>query len=124
MKPLALIVEDDEDLATIFTEATQAAGYDVETVRAGDLAISRLNEIVPDLIVLDLHLPVVTGPQILKHIRTDERLRKSLVIIASADDRLAEYHRDKATMVMLKPISFVQLRDLAQRLRTRLDQPE
>ena len=38
-KPLALIVEDDEDLASIFTEATRAAGYDVETIRAGDVAL-------------------------------------------------------------------------------------
>ena len=116
-----MIIEDDEDLATIFTEATQAAGYDVETIRAGDLALNRLHEIAPQLIVLDLHLPGVTGPQILKHIRGDERLKKAQVIIASADDRLAEYHRDKATMVMLKPISFVQLRDLAERLRVRAD---
>jgi DNA-binding response OmpR family regulator len=116
-KPLALIVEDDEDLASIFSEATRAAGYDVETIRAGDTAMSRLYEVTPFLVVLDLHLPGVTGPQILKYIRDEHRLNKTLVIIASADDRLADYNRDKATMVLLKPISFVQLRDLTLRLR-------
>jgi len=117
MKPIALVIEDDEDLATIFTEATEAAGYQVEAIPSGDLALRRLEEVTPYLIVLDLHLPVVTGPQILKFIRANDRLKDAQVIIASADDRLAEYHRDKATMVMLKPISFVQLRDLTQRLR-------
>lgn len=116
-KPLALIIEDDEDLASIFTEATRAAGYNVETLRTGDAALARLDEVTPFLVVLDLHLPGVTGAQILKHIRDDQRLAKSLVIIASADDRLADYNRDRATMVLLKPISFVQLRDLTMRLR-------
>jgi CheY-like chemotaxis protein len=116
-KPLALIIEDDEDLATIFTEATQAAGYDVQSVNEGNQALARLGESTPHLVVLDLHLPGVAGPQILRHMRADPRLRDAHVIIASADDRLAEYTRDKGTIVLLKPISFVQLRDLADRLR-------
>lgn len=116
-KPLALIVEDDEDLASIFSEATRAAGYEVETIRTGDAALARLGEVAPFMVVLDLHLPGITGPQILKYIREEDRLSKTLVLIASADDRLADYNRDKATMVLLKPISFVQLRDLTMRLR-------
>lgn len=120
-KPLALVVEDDEDLATIFTEATLAAGYDVETTRTGDAAIARLAQIAPHLVVLDLHLPGVTGPQILKYMRADVRLRSARVLIASADQRLAEYSRDQATLILLKPISFSQLRDLAERLRPTVD---
>ena len=117
-KPLAIIIEDDNDLAAIFTEATQSAGYEAETIHTGDKAITRLAEVTPFLIVLDLHLPGVTGPQILRLIRADERLKNIYVVIASADDRLAEYTRDKANMVLHKPVSFVQLRDLVQRLRS------
>ena len=117
-KPLAIIIEDDDDLAAIFAEATQSAGYEAETIHTGDKAITRLAEVTPFLIVLDLHLPGVTGPQILRLIRADERLKNIYVVIASADDRLAEYTRDKANMVLHKPVSFVQLRDLVQRLRS------
>lgn len=115
-KPLALIIEDDEDLSTIFTEATAAAGYEVHAMVEGNSAIKELETATPHLVVLDLHLPGVTGPQIFRHIRAEPRLRDVHVIIASADDRLAEYTRDRTTIVLLKPISFVQLRDLAERL--------
>jgi two-component system repressor protein LuxO len=116
-KPLALIIEDDEDLSTIFTEATMAAGYEVRAFTEGNSAIKHLDDSTPHLVVLDLHLPGVAGPTIFRHIRADARLRDAHVIIASADDRLAEYTRDRTTIVLLKPISFVQLRDLAERLR-------
>jgi len=113
--PLAIVIEDDEDLTNIFTEAVKAAGYIAQNFRQGDQALTYLAEITPDLIVLDLHLPGVTGPQILKHIRSDERLKKIRVIVVSADVRLAEYYRDRVTIVMHKPVSFVELRDLVER---------
>jgi CheY-like chemotaxis protein len=114
-KPLAIIVEDDEDLTNLFTEAVRAAGYVAQSFRQGDQALTCLAETTPDLIVLDLHLPGVTGPQILKHLRSDERLKGIRVIVVSADVRLAEYYRDRATIVMHKPVSFVDLRDLVER---------
>ena len=123
-KPVAIVVEDDEDLSNIFTEAVLAAGYTTESFRYGDKALARLAELTPDLVVLDLHLPGVTGPQILKHIRGDERLKAVHVVLVSADVRLAEYYRDRATIVMHKPISFVELRDLVERFVPRLGRTE
>ncbi len=114
-QPLALVIEDDEDLALVFTEAITAAGYQVETFYTGDQALKRLGQIVPYLVVLDLHLPGVTGLEILKYIRSDERMKATRVVIASADDHLAEMYRSQVTLVLLKPISMSQLRDLAQR---------
>ena len=113
--PLALIVEDDVDLATIFDEALKAASYKTEVIRTGDKAQSRLEAVAPDLVVLDLHLPQVAGTDILKKIRADERLAQTRVIITTADPRLAETLREEADLVLVKPISFSQLRDLAKR---------
>ncbi len=112
----ALIVEDDPDLATIFSEAVKAAGFSTEVIRRGDLALERLHDIEPQVIVLDLHLPHVSGSDILEFVRGDERLAKTRVIIATADARMAELLHEQADLVLLKPISFIQLRTLAERL--------
>lgn len=116
-EPLALIVEDEDDLAEIFAQALRAAGFRTETICRGDTARERLAEIVPDLVVLDLHLPNVDGDDLLKQIRADGRLCSTQVIITSADPLMAEAVGGQAELVLIKPISFRQLRDLAARLK-------
>ena len=116
-KPLALIIEDDFDAAIIFEEALQAAGFETEHISDGHIALERLSQTTPAMIALDLHLPHVSGKDILHRIRADERLANTRVMLVTADSHLAETLRNKANLVLLKPISFSQLRDLASRLR-------
>jgi DNA-binding response OmpR family regulator len=115
--PFALIVEDDVRLAEIFSFALQAAEFQTEISRDGAAAVTRLAETIPDVVLLDLHLPHYSGSEILRQIRADARLSQTRVILATADGRLAESLRDEADLVLLKPISPTQLRDLAKRLR-------
>ncbi len=116
-KPLALVIEDDVDLANIFAEALQAADFDTEIIAAGDVALNRLKTVAPLVVVLDLHLPRVSGMEILPQIRSDARLAKTRVIVASADPVMADSLADIADLVLIKPISFGQLRDMAARLK-------
>ena len=117
MKNLALIIEDNTDLSEIFSRALQTAGFETEVILDGRAAEARLKETVPNVIVLDMHLPFVDGPTLLKQIHADERLSKVRTIIATADSALAEFYRDKATIVMIKPITFSSLRDISARLK-------
>ncbi|HTX92557.1 MAG TPA: response regulator [Anaerolineales bacterium] len=116
MNELAIIVEDDEDLATIFTEALQSAGYQVETLRDGLIAQKRVSQVEPHVVILDMHLPIVSGADLLKQIKADERLKKTIVVCATADARMGEAITDTADFVLIKPITFSQLRDLTARL--------
>lgn len=116
-QPLALIIEDDTDLADIFTLALQAAGFATETLNRGDVALARLADIAPSVVLLDLHLPGADGQQILRRVRADTRLSDTRVIIASADAAMAEALDSETDLVLLKPISYSQLRDLTARLR-------
>ena len=116
-KNLALVIEDDTDLSEIFSRALQTAGYEVETILDGKIAQTRLNEATPNVIVLDMHLPHVDGATLLKQIHANERLSKARIIIATADNVQAEIYRDMATIVMIKPITFSQLRDISARLK-------
>ena len=111
-----LIIEDDQDLAIIFAMALREAGFETQIVRAGDTALMWLASTTPDIVVLDLHLPRVSGQDIIRQIRADSRLAGTKVIIATADPRLAEVLQEEADLVLLKPIGFGQLRDLATRL--------
>jgi len=115
-KQTALIIEDDYDASTIFATALQVVGFDTEIIASGEEAVERLKKVVPDLVMLDLHLPRVVGTDILQQIRSDERLKDTLVIIASADARMADMIRADADLVLLKPTTFSQVRDLAARL--------
>lgn len=114
---LALVIEDDVDLSEIFTRALENAGFEVETIQDGQIAHERLGQVVPNVIVLDMHLPHVDGATLLKQIHADERLQKVRIIITTADAVQAEFYRDMATIVMVKPISFSQLRDISARLK-------
>lgn len=118
-QPFALVIEDDADLSTIFAAALHAAEFDTEIVSDGSSAIERLSASQPALVVLDLHLPNTSGKDILAHICANDRLADTRVILATADALLAESLRGDADLVLLKPISFHQLRDLASRLRPR-----
>jgi CheY-like chemotaxis protein len=113
--PLALIVEDNEDQNLVFMQALVQAGYATETVVDGPKAQRRLTEIVPFLILLDLHVPGVNGAVLLQQIRSDRRLAQARVILTTADAVFADTLRAQADLVLLKPISFVQLQQLASR---------
>jgi two-component system response regulator TrcR len=113
----ALIIEDDLPLAKIYAKALRLAGYEPEIVPNGRDALSRLGEMAPELILLDLHLPEVPGSEILQSVRADPRLDNTQIIITTADPILGEEFRDQVDLVLLKPISFSQLRDLTLRMR-------
>jgi two-component system, OmpR family, response regulator VicR len=119
MSTLALIIEDDEDLANIFAEALRGVGFEVEHVADGQVAQDRLKSgIPPFLILLDMHIPHISGGDLLTNvIKKEEQLAKTMVIITTADARMGETYSEMADFVMIKPISFVQLRDLTSRLK-------
>jgi CheY-like chemotaxis protein len=115
-KPLGLIIEDNEDQNWVFTTALQQAGYETESIADGLVARRRLLEVVPSMIVLDLHIPHIDGEDLLRQIRSDRRLSKVRVVLATADAVKAEELQPQADLVLLKPISFSQLTLLAGRL--------
>jgi len=115
--PSALIIEDQYDISIIFARAIETAGFDTTITRAGDMAMKHLENSTPDLVLLDLQLPKVPGTDILRYIRSTPRLKKVLVIIATAYPKMAEPLTDEADWILHKPVSFGQLRDLALVIR-------
>ena len=94
----------------------QAAGFETEIISDGAEALARLDLIIPDLVVLDLHLPSVSGTGILLRIRADPQLANIWVIVVTVEPELAELLQDMADRILVKPIDFARLRDLAASL--------
>jgi len=117
-KPVALIIEDDRDIAALFRHVLDIAGYQTEIVLHGKHAVERLESTRQDIVLLDLHLPGVPGEQILKQIRSDGRLKEVPVVVVTAHSEIADQLSDEADLVLLKPVNLDQLSILVQRLRT------
>ena len=87
----------------------------MEAILDGKIAEDRLQQVTPKIIILDMHLPHVNGATLLKQIHASDRLKNSRIIIATADNVQAEFYRSMASIVLVKPISFAQLRDITAR---------
>lgn len=116
-RPLAFIVEDDPQLVTIFATAMEMAGFRAETAEDGRDALEKLATLQPDVIMLDVHLPHIAGDDVLRHIRADERLKDTKVVLSTADSRIAAQLRDEASLVLLKPVSFKELVEMVSSIK-------
>jgi len=114
-KPLVFIIEDDNKIRNIMTIALKN-DFRVEAFEDGRTALARLFDEAPAMVFLDLHLPQVSGEEILLIIKSDERLEKVPIIIATADYLQANALRDYAEMVLVKPISPIQLLELTKNI--------
>ena len=119
-KPLALIIEDEEQLADIFTQAMNLAGFETQAIANGQKAIEQLANLNPAVVILDLYLPGAAGDKVLAYIRSERHLERVIVVLTTFDSLLADNLREQSDYVLLKPVSFGQLHDLGIRLRSNL----
>jgi len=113
---LVLVVEDHPDIAEVFRVSFRKAQFDVQIAWNGQEALDCLADCVPEVVVVDLHLPGVPGTEVLHYLHTDPRFLNTYIIITSADPRMALSYRDQADMVLIKPVTYSQLRDIAVNL--------
>jgi DNA-binding response OmpR family regulator len=113
-----LVVEDEQDIAGLIKHALEREGaMEVETAVSGDTALKAVNEDLPDLIVLDLNLPVLSGVEVCRILRARPETAKVPIIMLTA--RSTESDRITGLDVgaddyITKPFS---LRELAARVR-------
>ena len=116
-KPVALIVEDNYEIVTLFQHVLDMAGYHTEIVLDGLEAMQRIEIAPPDILLLDLQLPGLTGVEILKQMRTDERLSKIPVVVITAYANYSTRLPYEPDLLLLKPVNIHQLSNLIQRLQ-------
>ena len=102
-----LIVEDDEDLRRLFRTALTLAGYTVEEAGDGLEALQKIDHSPPDLVVLDLMLPQISGLTVRQEIAAHVFTRDIPVVIITGST--TDLSHIRSACVLRKPISPEQL---------------
>jgi CheY-like chemotaxis protein len=108
-----LVVEDEAPLREAYKEILQMLGWTVHLAENGPQALSFLStQSIPELVLLDLHLPFGSGLDVLKRIRAEEKLKSIRVVVISADSRRLEEAASLADVTLLKPLELEQLLEI------------
>ena len=124
MSKLAYVIEDDVDLAKIYSEALKLGGFDVETLMDGQLAYNRMKEKKPDFVLLDMHLPHVSGNEILWLTWFDDLLESVKFTIITADRDMGRIYEPKGYQVLVKPVPFAALVEMAKTMYAETEQQD
>lgn len=82
--PLVLIVDDESDLASLVEFNLQKAGLETAVAHTGEQGLALASQRVPDVVLLDLMLPDISGKEICRRLRADPRTRAVPVVMLTA----------------------------------------
>jgi two-component system phosphate regulon response regulator PhoB len=106
--PLVVAADDDPDILNLVTLRLERAGYEVLTARDGEQALELASERSPDLILLDVSMPKLTGLDVARRLRELPATATTPIVLltarASESDRAAG-HEAGATAYLTKPFS-------------------
>jgi len=114
MAKTVLVVEDNELNMKLFHDLLEASGYNIVQTRNGLEAIDLAREHHPDLILMDIQLPEVSGLEVTKWIKEDDELRAIPVIAVTAFAMKGDEERIRqggCEAYLSKPISVVTFLD-------------
>jgi DNA-binding response OmpR family regulator len=114
--PLALILEDDPKLSELYETILKQCQYETKIIESGQEAQDSLKTIVPSLILLDIHLPYVSGMELLKQIQANDNFSSTTVIVMTADLYTVKELAGHVEHVLLKSHGITHLRDIATRI--------
>ena len=106
-----LVVEDDDDIRSLLAELLEEEGYEVVSAADGRQGLDRAHERPPDLILLDLMMPVMNGWEFREEQRRDPVLAGVPVVVVSAAARASI----DASQVLTKPFSVDDLLEAVER---------
>jgi CheY-like chemotaxis protein len=120
--PTVLIVDDDPPTVEIFAEVLRLEGFQVRTALSTESGMRAVQASRPDVILLDLNMPLANGVEFLRRLRADEWHRGTPVAIVtgdSLDDTVASELHQLGANVAFKPLLSAELVALTRRLLAR-----
>jgi DNA-binding response OmpR family regulator len=90
-----LIIEDEEIIRGILQKKIENEGYKVDVAEDGEKGISKIREVMPDIIILDIVMPRMDGFAVLEEMKKDENIANIPVIIVSNSGQPVEIDKVK-----------------------------
>jgi CheY-like chemotaxis protein len=112
-----LIVEDNPDLRFIFARTFDRRHFSVHVAVDGVEAIESLQAELPDILILDVNMPRLSGFDVLRYVRSNPRTRNIKVVMVTGNAMAMQSpEAEEADLLLIKPINIADLITLAQRL--------
>ncbi len=106
-----LVVDDEQNILTLFEDELTEAGYRVTLADSGAAALEKIEQEVPDLVILDIRMPVMHGVEVLERIR--QKHKDLPVIMCTALQGMRDDYtvvESKISGYLTKPIDLDELR--------------
>ena len=114
-----LIIEDEEDAAELFAEMMRVSGYRVLKTSKSTPAISMMSAEKPDIVLLDIMMPEISGLDILRQMRRDPELANIPVIVITAKSMPSDIKNGMeagASTYLTKPVGYLELKEAVERI--------
>jgi CheY-like chemotaxis protein len=102
-RPLALVIDDYDDTREMYAEVLRLEGFSVESASDGQQALQMAVELLPDIIITDLYMPVMDGWETIRRLRADERTRRIPIIACTGGKAPRAAHDCWADVLLAKP---------------------
>lgn len=117
--PTVLLVEDTEDNRQMMRHLLQMSGFHVVEATNGKEAVELARTAAPQIILMDLSLPIIDGLAATRQIRSHAEFNRVPIVAVSAHDT-ADFHSDAleagCNAYVTKPINYTELEELVNRL--------
>lgn len=121
-EPLILVAEDERDIRELIVFTLQISGFNVVQVPNGEEAVKKAAEINPDLILMDVRMPKMTGYEACKELKSQPNTRDIPVVFLSAKGQEAEINMGLelgAEEYFLKPFAPDELTERVNKILTK-----
>jgi CheY-like chemotaxis protein len=115
-----LLIEDHPDLAAATAEALEAEGLDVRTALSGHEALEVASTFQPQLLLCDIHLPDMSGPEVVRALRSNPSNQRTYFVILTGTAGI-DATQVQVDLCLTKPITLEAIAMLVQAARLKAD---
>jgi two-component system alkaline phosphatase synthesis response regulator PhoP len=103
-----LIADDNDNIREALTSILEDEGHTLWIAKNGAEALRKVREIVPDILILDVMMPEMSGYEVCRAVKSDPNLKKTFILMLSAKGQASEQEQGKecgADEYLVKPFS-------------------
>ena len=106
---VVLVIDDCQDNLLLMELILISEGYRVETACNGKSGLAKINELCPDLIVLDIMMPDMSGLEVMDSIKTDDKLSEIPILLCTANQYICKENAGEANDICHKPFDINEM---------------